>query len=136
MLKESKAENAAKPGRRNVYSQKYYQEHREDKILQQRKYSQQNPDKAINGHLKKKFGITLEEYEALFVAQGGVCAICHRPETSRYRDTVRLMAVDHNHETQKIRGLLCSWCNLAIGYLKDDPLRALALADYLEKTDG
>jgi hypothetical protein len=58
------------------------------------------------GHLKRKFGMTLDDYERMLKAQGGVCAICGeaRPEE-------RTLHVDHDHETGAIRGLLCFRCN-------------------------
>jgi hypothetical protein len=58
-------------------------------------------------------GITQEAYDAFFVAQGGVCAICGRPATQ-----IRLL-VDHNHNTGRVRGLLCYRCNTALGRLGD-----------------
>jgi len=64
-------------------------------------------------HLKSTFGITFEEYEALFTGQKGVCAICGKPP-----DYKRL-AVDHDHTTDRVRGLLCQQCNTGIGLLGD-----------------
>ncbi len=84
-------------------------------------------------HLKRKYGITLEEYELLFEVAGGKCAICLRSETARRKGKLRTLCVDHDHATGAVRGLLCTSCNRAIGYLGDDPLRARALADYLER---
>lgn len=62
--------------------------------------------------------ITQAEYEALLAQQGGGCAVCGQPET---RKGGRHLAVDHDHETGEIRGLLCMRCNLALGRLRDDP---------------
>ena len=66
------------------------------------------------GHLMRKFGITLEQYEAMLDVQGGVCAICGRPpgEISLH--------VDHNHCNGRIRGLLCFPCNNALADLQED----------------
>ena len=83
--------------------------------------------------LQRAHGITLDDYELLMDAQGGVCAICgraeHRLSTSNQR-TMRL-AVDHDHATAKIRGLLCSMCNHAIGYLDDSPVLLQRAIEYL-----
>jgi hypothetical protein len=58
-------------------------------------------------------GITLADYEAMLARQGGGCATCGRkPESGKN------LHVDHDHQTGKIRGLLCIGCNLAIGYLE------------------
>lgn len=84
--------------------------------------------------LKFAFGVGIEWYEAQHREQGGVCAVCKQPETvvdNRTRQPKNL-AVDHNHKTGRIRGLLCSLCNRAAGAVRDDPATARALAAYLE----
>lgn len=83
--------------------------------------------------LTRRFGISLVDYEDMFEAQGGKCAICDQPETQKRNGVVKALAVDHNHETGKVRGLLCTDCNTGIGNLKDslDVLKA-AIA-YLEQ---
>jgi len=67
-------------------------------------------------------GFTAQDYERLFEAQNGVCAICSKPETvidSRYGKTKDL-AIDHDHQTGAIRALLCSNCNRGLGLFNDD----------------
>lgn len=64
--------------------------------------------------LLKNYGITLEQYNQMFVDQNGVCKICGQPELTKR------LAVDHNHITGKIRGLLCTRCNTAIGLFKEN----------------
>lgn len=59
--------------------------------------------------LKKKYGITLEEYDAMLEAQGGVCALCGSPPPEG-----KVLAVDHCHNSQRVRGLLCSHCNISL----------------------
>ena len=85
-------------------------------------------------NLKQLYGLSPEQYNEWLVRQNGVCAICRQPESAIDRRTrvLRHLAVDHNHRTGKIRGLLCSRCNPAVGYVQEDPLRARALAGYLE----
>lgn len=59
--------------------------------------------------------------------QGGVCAICkEKPKNGR-------LAIDHLHGTDKVRGLLCSPCNTALGLFKDDPERLAAAIEYLKR---
>jgi len=77
--------------------------------------------------LKKKYGLTSEEYEALLKKQGGVCKICQMPSKSRLR-------VDHDHKTGKVRGLLCTGCNIGLGQFKDNAAALKAAADYIEKS--
>ena len=82
------------------------------------------------GHLRRKFGITLDEYEGLLAAQRGVCAICARQP----RDDISLH-VDHDHEHDRIRGLLCFRCNNALGDFGDDYDTLLAALRYLDTHD-
>lgn len=73
-----------------------------------------------------------EEFEAMLVAQGGQCAICRQPETKlSAKGRVRRLSIDHDHATGRVRGLLCSMCNTALGNLRDDPALADAAAAYL-----
>lgn len=64
-----------------------------------------NAEKAREAHLKRTYGITIEDYNRILKEQSGKCAVCGKPPK-----TMRL-AVDHCHKTGKIRGLLCSYCN-------------------------
>lgn len=79
--------------------------------------------------IRKNFGLSRTEYEALWNAQRGCCAIClrHQNEFPRY------LAVDHDHQTNTIRGLLCSSCNVAIGLLGEDTTRLLNAIKYLKE---
>lgn len=83
-----------------------------------------------NSRLKKIYGITLEEYKKLLSLQNNVCAICFRPS-----DDKRDLSVDHNHETGKIRGLLCRNCNLGLGLLGDNKQMLLRACTYLDVND-
>ena len=70
----------------------------------------------------KKYGITLEEYLSLHKEQQGLCAICGKAESSQIKSgKQKSLAVDHCHETGKVRGLLCFKCNSALGKFNDDP---------------
>jgi hypothetical protein len=80
------------------------------------------------GHLKRKYGITLDDYERMLEAQGGVCFICKKP-----RPEDRTLHVDHDHATGEIRGLLCFRCNNALGDFDDDYELLQNAADYLDR---
>jgi len=84
-----------------------------------------NPNANRRLKLKKKFGITLEQYNDLLQKVGGKCPICNNI------DKVRL-SVDHDHKTGRVRGLLCSRCNRALGYVNDDVDRLTKLIEYLK----
>jgi len=71
--------------------------------------------------LMRNFGLILEQYDEMLTIQGGVCAICGKPETQKQNGRVMALAVDHNWETNLIRGLLCNRCNNKIlGSLEED----------------
>jgi hypothetical protein len=97
------------------------------------RYHENNPDAQRIANLSRYQGMTMADYDALLLKQGGVCAVCGRPETQRRHGKTRLLSVDHDHDTGTVRGLLCSRCNTSLGYSLDDPTRLRAAADYLER---
>ena len=76
------------------------------------------------------YGITMEEYRAIWLRQNGTCAICRKPERTARN---RLLTVDHDHVAGHVRGLLCSQCTRALGLLNDDPETIEAAAEYVRK---
>ena len=81
-------------------------------------------------HLKKKYGLTLEAWNNMLIAQNSCCAIC---KTHIDNCTHQQLAVDHDHVTGKVRALLCDLCNTALGKFKDSPELLREAADYLER---
>lgn len=92
------------------------------------KEKKRRKEAAHGSYVEKTYGISAEEYEALYKAQGGHCAICER-STGR----TRRLAVDHNHKTGEVRGLLCKPCNsYGIGmFARDNPEILDRAANYL-----
>lgn len=82
--------------------------------------------------IQKKYGLSVEEYEALLLAKCQVCGRAEAQEDGRNGQSRRLH-IDHDHETGKVRGALCHWCNCSLGMLNEDPERIRALADYIER---
>ncbi len=82
-------------------------------------------------HLKRRFGLTLEQYDDMLRSQGGGCALCKRPARPG-----KALHVDHDHETGRVRGLLCFTCNNALGDFEDEPARLRAAIAYLHRHDG
>lgn len=74
------------------------------------------------GHLRRNYGLTEPQYEAMVIAQDGVCAVCRKPETAvePRSGRPRLLSVDHDHVSGAVRGLLCRKCNSALGLLQED----------------
>ncbi|MFE9844359.1 endonuclease VII domain-containing protein [Streptomyces goshikiensis] len=86
--------------------------------------------RAIEGrahHLKRSYGITEAERDAIVAARGGVCFLCLRAPA---------VHVDHCHKTGRVRGVLCLNCNVGVGLFKEDPDRMRRAAEYLEGTRG
>lgn len=83
-------------------------------------------------HLKRTYGITLEDYNKMAETQDHKCMICGGTEMN-YRNKV--LCVDHNHETGKIRGLLCGLCNSGIGKFKENEQLLLNAIKYLQQYD-
>lgn len=75
--------------------------------------------------LLHEYGMTVEQYDAILTAQGGVCALCRRPPKSK------LLAVDHDHHTGVVRGLLCVSCNTSLGRLGDNEAGLLRVLEYV-----
>lgn len=106
---------------------------REYQRTKAREFYARNPGYARWSSIKAIYGLTQQQYEALLARQSGVCAICEKPEmrTTKTGQTMNLH-IDHCHKTKIVRGLLCSRCNTAIGFLNDD-LGTLAKAvEYLK----
>lgn len=78
--------------------------------------------------LKRKYGLSLQDYDDLLESQDGLCAICKRPPVEG-----RNLAVDHDHSTGVIRGLLCHNCNVAIGNFGESLEIIKAAVVYLER---
>lgn len=91
-----------------------------------RKSYAKHKDKYWARNLRVWYGITPEDYEAMFDAQKGLCAICGNPEQAG-----KQLSVDHDHTQNKVRGLLCANCNTGIGKFGDDPSMLFKAVTYL-----
>lgn len=79
-------------------------------------------------NLRKQYGLSIDQFDALLAAQEGRCAICREGPKE---GTKTPWYVDHDHKTGKVRGILCINCNVALGHLKDSPKLCVAAAQYL-----
>lgn len=89
-------------------------------------------EKGFNRDLIKQYGITEEDFNRMVEEQSGVCAICSKKETVKGGR----LSVDHDHITGKVRGLLCTLCNTALGKLGDSIEGLQKAIDYLKKHKG
>ncbi len=94
---------------------------------QKRRYDESPKGKRARDRAKGKNGLSIEGYEVMLTSQGGVCFLCKRPECAKAKSGhIRRMAVDHDHKTGRIRGLLCYRCNILLGWLEhNDMLQAV-----------
>jgi hypothetical protein len=83
-----------------------------------------------NWKLLRYYGITVRDYEAMFDAQRGVCAICGEPPS---KDRRHDLAVDHCHDTGTVRGLLCLRCNAGLGQFDDSPDLLRRASEYVDR---
>lgn len=104
-------------------------EENKDRAEYAREWRKNNPDKSKNSWLRKKYGITLIEYNQMLESQNGVCKICEKSGLNSSGN----LHVDHCHTTNKVRGLLCARCNIALGNLNDDPELFRKAIKYLEQ---
>ena len=125
--------------RRELYARDEYR--REIARSEAKRWQENNAEKRFAQRLRP-YGITPDRYRELLAAQGGGCAICHRPESpdvvkvERSKSRRRRLHVDHCHATGRVRGLLCSSCNMGIGKFNDDPCRIERAAMYLREGVG
>ena len=93
-----------------------------------RMYRKVQKERAHDLSVGRVYGLAPGEYTRLYEEQGGRCYICHLATGKTKR-----LAVDHDHRTGKVRGLLCSPCNRYIGWIRDDPLAFLRGYEYLTR---
>lgn len=114
----------ADPEERKAYRRRYYAANKQRIMAQnkasnkrcERKPFKKRPQDMRKSNLKRKYGITLEQFNAYMLIQNGVCGICGNPPPVNEN-----LHVDHCHATGKIRGLLCKSCNWALGHFRDNP---------------
>lgn len=115
------------PEARRAYRQERYatteevrQYHRDYHAANRERINRQRRE----NYMKKHYGMTFDDFDRMLAEQGG-CAICGIEEANWH--------IDHDHETGKVRGILCHGCNVGIGYMGDDPARVQRAADYLRR---
>lgn len=133
------------PEARRAWLRKWRKANPDKRLAQQRRRCKKSPEKirtAKNDYyarnkekwrgydLKFQYGITLAEMRAIQATQGNKCATCAVPFGTEWANKPH---VDHDHTTGKVRGLLCSPCNMALGQMNENPAALRAMADYVER---
>lgn len=111
----------------------HYKAKRDSVLKRVRKYRKGNPDKIKHTKLMQTYGISFAEYNVILASQNGVCAVCEREERAIWRGQKTRLAVDHDHSTGAVRGLLCQKCNRALGLLEENVRHMARLIEYIEK---
>lgn len=123
------------PEKAREYARKYRAKNRKRINAQINKWKRDRPEHTAEQewkyYLKKTYGMTPDEWQAMYDAQLGLCGICGGPDL-----TERRLAVDHCHKTKEIRGLLCNHCNRGLGFFDDDPDVLLRARDWVLKNSG
>jgi len=111
------------------YQKEYRQRPEAKKRLKESRQTEKGRLSNRRASLKQLYDLTLEGYNKLFQQQEGCCAICGRHQ-SVFKQRLH---VDHDHGTKRIRGLLCSQCNLGLGNFRHDNCYLQNAIHYLEK---
>lgn len=98
-----------------------------------RQWDRNNKDRVRLNHYRSRYGIEVEDLEVMIIAQAYKCPICLRQLTFNGTKGRNLPVVDHCHTSKKVRGLLCTPCNLALGYLKDNADSATRMVSYIKE---
>lgn len=121
-----------------------FQNDKQKKYAERKRWMDSNPDKASMQAVRRRlrtldrkrgnslrfhYAVTADQYDAILSAQKCVCAICGKPNSTKKSNR---LFVDHNHTTGKLRALLCHGCNMAIGFLREDPALFVKAAAYLD----
>lgn len=105
-------------------SKRWREAHRVESAAHSKKWRDANPAKRRATWIRSKYQLTVEQYEGL-LAHNGTCDSCRLDPATH---------IDHDHASGQFRGYLCAPCNWAAGHVKDDPIRARRLAEYLRRT--
>lgn len=122
--------------KKNELRRKRYAEdekYREEVKKKSREYGKKNPTKRKMQRALKNYNLSEEEYNTIFKKQNYKCAICGYSDTS---DINFFPVIDHCHKTNKVRGLLCMSCNMALGQFKDNITFLENAIKYLENNNG
>lgn len=98
------------------YRKQYYRDHKKEGYERSQKHQ-----------LKRKYNLTVKQYNQMAIDQGGTCAICGKTNANWHK-----LSVDHDHNTGEVRGLLCSKCNHTLGLINEDEKILKAMIEYLK----
>ena len=118
------------PDHVKTYQADYYITNKAKANRQAKEWRDANPGKMREYSLKWHYGMTIEDYDSMLANQEGVCAICHTIPNKKH------LVVDHSHDNNMVRGLLCSNCNTGLGLFKDSIDNLSAAIVYLNRLNN
>jgi hypothetical protein len=132
-MREWRARNKEKNAKyQKEYNKEYRKKNLEKLNSDNKKWREANKEQdalvMLKARLKRKYNLSIEEYESLIESQNNSCKVCGTPAKN---NTKGKLYIDHCHTTNKVRGLLCMKCNSALGLLNDDKKLIQNLLDYL-----
>lgn len=109
------------PGRVRDQKADWYKRNRAKSLTRVAQWRKNNPEGEFNGYLRRKYGLTREQYNTMLASQEGKCGICGGPPTGKSKNgrAHTRFDIDHDHVTKKVRGLLCHPCNVLLGQARD-----------------
>ena len=107
-------------------------EERKRQVLAARAWKRRNPEKVAIQCRKRMYGLSDESFKLIIEAQKGLCGICSTQLSGTHRGNSPY--VDHDHNTGKVRGILCRSCNFGLGLFSDNFSRLIKAADYIRRT--
>ena len=125
---ESEEERVLRLNRRRAIGKKYYYKNK-TKIQEDRRKTYKKVK------LRYQYNLSVEQYDELLKKQNFTCRICNKKDNTKITSTNFPLVIDHCHKTNKIRGLLCSQCNILLGMAKDETSILESAIKYLEEQD-
>jgi len=122
--REYSARESTKKRRRELYRKRIEHYKQRD-----REHYYKTKERHRELQMAKKYGISVERYREMFDQQNNLCAICGEKESTKNK----VLSVDHDHKTGKVRSLLCGKCNKALGFIQDNLEVIIKIQDYLNK---
>ena len=120
------------PAKAKQKKKELYERKKVERLAQIKEYRENNFEKVAIGFIKRTYNVDNNTAESLYKDSLETCNACG----FKWNSEIKRLCVDHDHKSGAVRGILCSDCNLALGKLKDSPLRIKQLLDYITNYDN
>lgn len=130
---DKRARYAANPEKYKTATRRYRQANPEKVNAAARRRYAKGGETARRRRTLEKYRITAADFERLWTQQGGRCPICFRELTRAGGRSNGAAVIDHDHDTDHVRGLLCHGCNVQVGFIEKSTARAIRAVEYVLK---